>query len=98
MASISETVSSTKTSDSPQIAEQPISDNDWFSGELFNDMNVKQLLTKRAQTNRPMQNFSLANAQLESINLVNRSSKSGYQLMAISTVPISIMPTALNWI
>jgi len=59
---------------------QPFSDNDWRSGSLTHELNLKSILAKRAQTNQPMLEFSLPNAQLESINLVNRASKLGYEM------------------
>jgi hypothetical protein len=42
---------------------------------------LRHALELRAQAKIPMQGFSLARADLQDINLVNRSSKSGYQLI-----------------
>lgn len=67
----------------PSHAELPpeqFSDEQWQSGYLCQELKLKSLLVKRASNNKPMLNFSLPNAQLESINLVNRTSKSGYVL------------------
>lgn len=71
------------TSFIPSHAKLPpehFSDEQWRSGYLCQELNLKAQLTKRASSNKPMLNFSLPNAQLESINLVNRTSKSGYVL------------------
>jgi len=54
------------------------SEEQWRSGELCETPNLPQTLMERASTNAPMHNFSLPKADLDSVNLVNRSSKSGY--------------------
>ena len=62
------------------IPSDLFSEQQWCSGELCQEHNLKLFLTRRASNNQPMLNFSLPKAQLESINLVKQGSKSGYAL------------------
>lgn len=55
-------------------------DQGWTDGTISKQKDVKNLLTTRAQTNNPMNNFSLSNGDYSHINLVNRASKTGYKL------------------
>lgn len=70
------------TSSAPfsQVSQGEFSDEQWRDGSLSRHDSLKTLLASRASSERPMLNFALPNAQLESINLVNRSSKDGYIL------------------
>jgi len=56
----------------------PPTDEQWRSGDMCQEPDLKAIISNRACTNQPMLNFALPRAQLDSINLVNRASKSGY--------------------
>lgn len=55
-------------------------DHEWTDGNMSKKSNVKEYLRLRATTGKPMINFSLSNGDYSHINLVNRASKTGYQL------------------
>ena len=55
-------------------------DSEWADGTIAQQANVKEQLMDRARTGAPMHEFSLPNGDYSHINLVNRSSKTGYQL------------------
>ncbi|MDP2562411.1 ion channel [Psychrobium sp. 1_MG-2023] len=57
-----------------------VDDQEWQSGHLAQQPNAKHLLTERAATHQPMQGFSLSEGDFSHINLVNRASKTGYEL------------------
>ncbi|OUS28627.1 potassium transporter Kef [Gammaproteobacteria bacterium 45_16_T64] len=57
-----------------------ISDDIWQDGAREPINNLKRALESRAGTQTPMNNFSLARADLQGVNLVNRGAKQGYSL------------------
>lgn len=60
--------------------DQQFTDEQWQSGEMVEQEELKSLLEQRASTTKPMSKFSLAKADLAGINLVNKHSKTGYQM------------------
>jgi len=60
--------------------EQKMTDEEWQNGEMAEHGNIKVLLEQRASSGEPMSKFSLVKANLSGINLVKKTSKTGYQL------------------
>lgn len=58
-----------------------VDDSLWHDGTLGQQGDAKELLMERARTREPMHNFSLANSDFSHINLVNRASKKGFELI-----------------
>lgn len=65
------------------VVKQPqaIVDEIWQNPARDKIANIKQQLELRAHSKQPMEYFSLAKEDLREINLVNRTSKNGYQLI-----------------
>ncbi|WP_293752410.1 ion channel [uncultured Paraglaciecola sp.] len=57
-----------------------MTDEEWQNGEMAEHGNIKVLLEQRASSGEPMSKFSLVKANLSGINLVKKTSKTGYQL------------------
>jgi len=60
--------------------DKAVNDKPWTDGTLGQQEDAKEQLMSRAKSGAPMHNFSLSNGNYSHINLVNRSSKTGYQL------------------
>ena len=60
--------------------DHQLTDEQWQSGEMAEHEQLKILLEQRAKTAEPMSKFSLAKANLSGVDLVNKGSKSGYQM------------------
>lgn len=56
-------------------------DDEWQTLDCYRFDDIRQRLELRAKTEEPMHGFRLARCNLESINLVNHTSKHGYQLI-----------------
>lgn len=61
--------------------DQAVTDKQWQSGEMTEHYHLKNLLEQRAKMAEPMEKFTLAKADLSGINLVNKGSKNGHQLI-----------------
>lgn len=57
-----------------------VNDSAWQDGTLGQLPDAKERLGERARSGQPMENFALANGDYSHVNLVNRASKTGYQL------------------
>lgn len=60
--------------------DEAVVDIQWQNGTIAKQDDVKEQLINRAKSGEPMLNFSLSNGDYSHINLVNRASKTGYQL------------------
>jgi len=60
--------------------DKAVTDSQWTNGTLGQQADAKEQLMIRAKSGEPMKNFSLSNGNYSHINLVNRASKTGYQL------------------
>ena len=57
-----------------------IPDNVWQDGARPRIVGVKSQLERRAETQAPMENFSLSKVDLHGVNLVNKLTRTGYKL------------------
>ncbi len=62
------------------MTDEVISDSIWKNPVRDKIDDIKEQLEKRAHTKEPMEGFSLAREDLSGVNLVYRTSKSGYRL------------------
>ncbi len=60
--------------------DKNVQDKAWQDGTLGEQPDAKDRLMERARTGEKMENFAIANGDYSHINLVNRTSKTGYQL------------------
>ncbi|OIQ47422.1 MAG: potassium transporter Kef [Gammaproteobacteria bacterium MedPE] len=60
--------------------DKNVHDKAWQDGTLGEQPDAKARLMERARTGEKMENFAIANGDYNNINLVNRASKTGYQL------------------
>lgn len=56
-------------------------DNKWQDGSFRENPDVVEMLQNRANSGQTMRDFKLKSSQLENVNLVNRNSKKGHQLI-----------------
>jgi hypothetical protein len=60
--------------------DKNVHDKAWQDGTLGEQPDAKERLMERARTGEKMESFAIANGDYSHINLVNRTSKTGYQL------------------